>query len=263
MKEKIESVLGAEWKCRLAHALACTSERFNNPWPPRILAVIELIESVNACDPKLLPKRWNASLPWSDDETETSNLRSRFARLFGANALVPRLSVAVGMAQETIANAFRERSLRAQSDLVAIIELLETLYGFEGSEKNWPPRWRQINSVEERRRSTRRPHERDFPDPLEMKARVIAVLGGKNPSANFARALGKSPDALGRIWRSEKDNYGRAARVQPAFAAVIELLETLRAEGIPIERWPKRWQELVVAVQHDPTERPRERLRTK
>jgi hypothetical protein len=243
MKEKIESVLGAEWKCRLAHALACTSERFNNPWPPRVLAVIELIESVNACDPKLLPKRWNACLPFSDDETETSNLRDRFARLFGANALVPRLSVAVGMAQETIASAFRGRSLRAHADLVAIIELLEILYGLEGSEKNWPPRWRQINSVEERRRSTRRSPDREFPDPIGMKARVVAVLGGDNASTILARALGKSPDSLSRIWRSELDSHGRAARVQPALAAVIELLETLRAEGIPIERWPKRWQE--------------------
>lgn len=243
MKKKLRAVLGAEWKRRLAHALACTSERFNNPWPPRVLAIVELVESVNACDPKLLPDRWNLTHPVSDnDEVQPTSLRDRFARLFGANALVPRLSVAVGMAQETIANAFRERSLRAQSDLVAIIELLEILSGLDGSEQNWPPRWRQINSLEERRRLTRRPPDREFPDPIGMKARVVAVFGGENSSATLARALEKSPDSLSRIWRSELDSHGRAARVQPALAAVIELLETLRAEGIPIERWPKRWR---------------------
>ncbi|MFA7306027.1 MAG: hypothetical protein WC026_05080 [Hyphomicrobium sp.] len=246
MKEKIESVLGAEWKRRLAQALACTSERFNNPLSCRVLAVIELLESVSARDPKLLPDRWNVIKPVSDDdEVQPPNLRDRFARLFGADALVPRLSVAIGMARETIANAFRGRSLRAQSDLVAIIELLEILYGLEASEKNWPPRWRQINNIEERRRSTRRPPEREIPDPLEMKVRVVAVLGCENSSAMVARALGKSPDSLSRIWRSELDSHGRPARVQPALAAVIELLETLRAEEIPIERWPKRWRTAV------------------
>ncbi|MBS0233466.1 MAG: hypothetical protein JSR99_08260 [Proteobacteria bacterium] len=242
MSSQIEAILGRDWKFDLARVLACTPQRFDHPIQPRVWAIIELRKCLLLHPSAQMPAIWNGG---SRDTTDVAPnvLRKRYSNLFGARCLAPRLSHALELAQGTVAGAFEGRSSRAEFDLLTIVEMLEALSDAGADLKDFPERWRAINSAEELQRSTRRaPPIRECPDHREMKDRVSKALGGQNASARFARALEKSPDALSRLWRCEVDSNGRPARVQPYLVAIVELLETLQAEGVPPERWPERWR---------------------
>ncbi len=242
MNSRIKAILGPDGPQILASALQCTPQRFSYESPSsRLAAIIELLELAKerGISEAELPLRFQDTSELSP--VSPAELRARFSKLFGIQALSPRLAVVLGMSKAAVASAFHAQSIRALTDLAAILELLEVLHNPSFGAKSWPERWWQINSATEMRRSTRR-SPRPPIDPSRMKARIERVLGGINPSARFSRALEKSPDSLARIWRSEVDSRGRAAKVQPALAIVVELLEALQREGVPVERWPERWQ---------------------
>ena len=237
MKARVRAVLGSDGVRRLASALRCTPERFNHKHlRSTVEAVIELLELARArCIPQSnLPPRWsNVGLA---SAMEPAQLKTSFAKLLGEKSLLPRLAHVLEIGQDTIASVFSGRSVRAHADLSAIVELLELLDDPSAGESAWPDRWKRVNDIIERKRATRRLPPRKYPDPQQMKSRVEAIIGGVNPSAHFARALERSPDRLSLIWRSQPNSQRRRAVVQPTLAAVVELLETLRAEGVPIER---------------------------
>lgn len=248
MKLRIHALLGADGVRRLAIALRCTPQRFHRPnIRSTVVAIVELLELLVAkgIAQENWPPRWDVAAP-ALARTRHDKLKARFEMFLGRKALVPRLAVVLDLGQETITAAFKGRSLGALEDLTAIAELIEaTGLGSAVSVHGLPERWHQVNDALERKRSSRkapRPPPRKC-ETARMKSRMEAAIGGKHPNARFARALEKSPDALGRIWRSELDHRGRRATVQPTLAAVIELIETLRAEGVPIERWPARWRQ--------------------
>lgn len=64
-----------------------------------------------------------------------------------------------------------------------------------------------------------------------MEARFRALLGGHGSTAKLARATGRHPSHLHRIWAGKRP-------VPVDLIVVAELLEAL-----PPERWPDRWRE--------------------
>lgn len=64
----------------------------------------------------------------------------------------------------------------------------------------------------------------------EIERRIEALFGGHGSISRFARALGRHPSHLHRIFAGKRP-------VPEDLAAVIELLETL-----PADQWPERWK---------------------
>lgn len=240
--EHAQSLLGDQWRSRLALALLCTPERFSRPPQPIIVAVLELVEftRMGGIAEQELPPRWTGrSTP------ATADLRGRFLSVLGADRLTKTVSKAVGVGKQTVRLAWsdRRKSDRCSTELVAIVELLELLQRREISRSVWPPRWHEMPPV----KPVRRVWAVDTPPESsgrEIERRVRAVLGHERTSARLARALCLSQSYVNGIWREARDSHGRPARAQQYLVAVVELLETLVAEDVPVERWPERWRSL-------------------
>lgn len=245
MQSRIAAVLGGDGQARMASALRCCEARFKYPRARQIVvAVIELLETArgHGVPPDALPLRWHAD---SAATTATGDeIRQRFAALFGNVSLVARLAFAAGMSVPGVRAILRSSGGRGLADFQTVVELLELLELNNVPRAAWPSRWRMLAKC-----AHKRPGFKSIaPSGRDMAQRLALVLGGRHPSASFARALSRTPNSFSRVWRGERDSRGRVAVVQPETLALIELLETLKAEGVPVERWPARWRKAIEAA---------------
>lgn len=250
--DRARSLLGDQWRSRLAIALLCTPQRFSNRPQPIVVAVLELLEFTltSGVAESDLPLRWIGRPPPDD-----GNLRMRFAHVLGKERLTKTVCTVLGVGKETVRLAWsnRRRTPRCSIELTAIVELLEGLIGRGLDRQLWPARWQPIPPVKHSKPT--RPAGRPLDVPgREIQARFAAALGSEHLNVRLASALGVSPEFLARIWREERDTRGFPARAQPYLVAAIELLETLVTEDVPIDRWPTRWQTM---PETPPAGRPR------
>jgi hypothetical protein len=196
-----------------------------------VLALVEGLEALQAVGlPR--PARWcdGAAAP------PFGPVRKAWAALLGPHHLTARLALAVGRSPQSIQAAFRAPTSRAAVDLAALAEILATLrvHGVA-----LPQRWAGIPE-----RVTIRPRTpRERLGGPALRDRLAEVLPGQSPARRLASALGRHCDAIGRYFTGQRDSHGRAACVPHSIAAIVELLETLQREGVPVEHWPARWQE--------------------
>ena len=243
LNPRIRKLFGDDGIQLMAQSLRCTPERFSYAKPRgAVVATIELLEVLaqNSFPPDRWPTRWLG--PANATRLTAAELSPVFERLIGRTAMIARLAAVLELRQETVHMAFKGRSERAVQDIGAVAELLDALSGASLAHL-WPARWASINDSVQMSRSTRRPPREILPEAGLVRSRIAITLGGKFPSARFARAIGRSSDYLSRIWRGEMDSSGRKAQVQPSLVAIIELLEALKREGIPLDRWPERWRQ--------------------
>lgn len=229
-------VLGDDWRDRFAQALQCSPARFNSPPQPLVEAVLELLEVAlndRICADPDLPPRWHTSTV----ESEQDDLRVRFTKLLGGDRITTSVAAAAGLSVDTVRFAWSRRSSRCASDLLAAVELLELLQARGATRDVWPSRWRS--------EITSRLSAKDSPMLVsgnEVECRFREIFDASYTNARLGCAIDLSPEYLGRVWRGERDSQGRPARVQGYLVAVLELLETLKTESVPIERWPERWR---------------------
>jgi hypothetical protein len=238
--DRVQSLLGDQWRSRLALALLCTPQRFSRPPQPIIVAVLELVEFalVNGIAEQELPQRWTGRPTPAD-----ADLRTRFLHVLGGDRLTTTVARAVGVQKATVRLAWSDgrQSERCSTELLTIVELLELFQDKNIGRATWPARWREIPHV----KPTRPRWASDTPTQIpgrEMERRARAVLGDDRTSARLAHALSLSQSYVNGIWREARDSHGRPARAQQYLVAAVELLETLVAEGVPVERWPPRWR---------------------
>lgn len=238
MQERLHAVLGENAAQRLAAAMHCSHRRFSHPrLGGVVLAVLELLEALDVAKVSLVD--WPRSP--RPNRRAGHELRATFESVLGGQHLDAQLAAILDLRPRTIDEAFKGAVTRSARDLGTVAELVELLVGVSGSAA-LPARWRDKTPM------LRSPP----PDGGDMLLRLQFVLGKTLASARFARAIEKPHDAMSRIWRGERDSKGRVARVQPSTVAIIELLETLRSEGVPLERWPARWREAEREPQIEP-----------
>lgn len=232
VRQRLEAVLGPGAILTAARALDCSPGRFKYPGPAgAVVAVLEGLEALKASG-LALPARWcdgTAAPPLGPQ-------RATWADLLGPRHLTARLALAIDRTPESIQAAFRAPASRPAIDLAVLAEILATLRA-QGAAL--PKRWQEIPAHVTTR--PRKPRARIDGD--ELRARLAEVLPGHSPARRLASALGTHGDAIGRYMTGQRDSHGRAARVPHAIAALVELLETLQSEGVPVERWPQRWQD--------------------
>lgn len=253
---RARATLGELWQPRLALALLCSQGRFERNPRPIVYAVLELLEMAfaNEIPESALPARWSGSASVADGK-----LRERYAEIFGRERITVAVATFVELTFHTVRLSWseRRRSIRSGTELVAIVELLELLVEKGIPRDTWPARWQRAPKPGSRRKRTRVKLKivttgSISPRELERRARA-ALKNDDRANTLLATAVGLSPDHLLRIWREGRDSKGRVPPPQPYLLAVVELLETLVAEGVPTSNWPERWRTLHQAEKSAPS----------
>lgn len=232
VRQRLEGVLGPGAVRTAAAALSCTSGRFAYAKPQGVvIAIVEALEALQAAG-AALPARWcdGAAAP------PCVPLREAWAAMIGPRHLTARLASAVDRTPDAVQAAFRAPESRGAIDLAALAEILTMLREHGAA---LPKRWQQLPPGVTTR--PRMPRERV--EGAALRERLGQVLPSPSPARRLASALGTHGDAISRYMTGAPDSHGRAARVPHAIAAIVELLETLQREGVPVERWPERWRD--------------------